>query len=178
MATALDIPDAITFEAGMQLTQTLLGHMEAGDWSETDVHATIAQLVRTMNGARGFFVTYLTDDRPLSDHPSDAVIQALQSAPDIVASLLVKNLAMSTAMVLTHQRQHNLELAQNSDRVARRTATLIQRLQSPAVQTEAQHLQDSLKTDAGEYATFLKRWGYDPEQKQAIQTVLNQTVTP
>jgi hypothetical protein len=96
----------------------------------------------------------------------------LEMAPELVAELLVKNVAMSTAMVLTHQRNHDPTLAESSARVSRRSANLIQQLQLPQVQTQLQQLSKSVTSGEGEYTSFLQRWGYDLEQRQRIQQVI------
>lgn len=162
--------EAITFEQAIALTQNLLTQLEpvSEPVSEPEIQAAITTLVSTNNGARGFFVTYLTDDRPFADHPSNAVIEALQTSPAIVSELLVKNLAMSTGMAIAHRRSANEAMAQGSERVQRRTANLIQRLQMPEVAQKAAQLQVSAETGGGEYQTFLERWGYDAEQRQQI----------
>jgi hypothetical protein len=158
--------EAITFEQAIAITQHLLTQLE--QLSESEIQATITTLVSTDNGARGFFVTYLTDDRPFADQPTDAVIKALQTSPAIVSELLVKNLAMSAGMAIAHRRNGNKAMAQGSDRVQRRTANLIQRVQMPEVAQKAAQLQASAETGVGEYQAFLERWGYDAEQLQQI----------
>lgn len=162
--------EAITFEQAIARTQNLLTQLE--QVSESKIQAVITLLVSTENGARGFFVTYLTDDRPFADQPSDGVIKALQTSPAIVSELLVKNLAMSAGMAIAHRRNANEAMALGSDRVQRRTADLIQRLQLPEVAQKAAQLQSSAETGAGEYQTFLERWGYDSEQRLRIAQVM------
>ncbi|MBI4784179.1 MAG: hypothetical protein HY785_23105 [Oscillatoriophycideae cyanobacterium NC_groundwater_1537_Pr4_S-0.65um_50_18] len=169
------VPDAITFEQAIALTQALMADIELGNLSEDQIQSTIAALVASENGARGFFVTYLTDDRTLADSPSTAVVRALQSAPETVAELLVKNLAMSTAMAIAHRRSQNEAIAQGSDRVQQRTVKLIDLVELPEVNQKAQKLQQSAATGTGDYQAFLDRWGYDAEQRQQIMAVL-QTV--
>ncbi len=170
------IPETVTFEQAIALTQSLLSQMEAGELSEPEIKVAITALVKSANGARGFFVTYLTDDRPLADDPSPAVVQALQSAPDTVAELLVKNLAMSAAMAITHRRNQNQAMAQGSERVRSRTVRIIQLVKLPAVYEQSQRLRESITTGQGSYQAFLDRWGYDEEQRQVIQQVLQQVV--
>ncbi|NJR39735.1 MAG: hypothetical protein HC781_14075 [Leptolyngbyaceae cyanobacterium CSU_1_4] len=164
--------DAITFEQAIALTQTLLTQME--QLSEPEIQAAITTLVLTQDGARGFFVTYLTDDRPLADQPTNAVVKALQTSPALVAELLVKNLAMSTAIAIAHRRNSNEVMARGSDRVQRRTTALIQRVQMPEVAEKAAQLQASAETGGGEYESFLERWGYDTEQRQRIAQVMGE----
>ena len=168
------VPETVTFQQAIALTQSLLSHIEAMEVSPADVEAAITKLVKSENGARGFFVTYLTSDLKLADHPSLEVVRALQSSPEIVAELLVKNLAMSAAMAVTHHRNGNEEMAQGSQRVRSRTAHLIQLVELPAVQELSQNLLESAATGEGRYKDFLERWGYDAQQRQVIHQALEQ----
>lgn len=172
--STLTVPAAITFEQAIHLTRALLDEMAAGNLSEAEIASMLTDLMSSENGARGFFVTYLTDDRDFADQPSPAIAQALKTSPEIVSELLVKNVAMSTAMAISHRRQQNEDMAQGSDRVQRRTAHLIQLVQLPQVSQKAEKLQESAATGTGEYQTFLDRWNYDAEQRQAIQAALEQ----
>lgn len=168
----IKIPESVSFQEAISLTQVLLQSMELGEMNEGEIQEVISSLVHTENGARGFFVTYLPDDRPFADRPSPAVLQALQTSPDVVSELLVKNLAMSAAMVLTHSRNGDEGMAQSSARVRQRSANLIQQLQLEQLKPKLQQLYHSVVTTEGEYAEFLQRWGYDPQQRQAIQEAL------
>jgi hypothetical protein len=47
----------------------------------------------------------------------------------------------------------------------------------PYFKVEAEALWQGLTAEAGSYAAFLKRWGYDAEQREAIAQSL-QTVCP
>ena len=160
----------MTFEDAIAYTENLLSRQDLDD---SQLESEIANLVQTANGARGFFVCFLTGDWFLADAPSLAIIQALQSAPKAIAELLVKNLAMSTAMAITHRRSGNNEQAQGSDRVAKRTALLIEKVNLLEVKEIAMQMSTSAITDNGTYTDFLKKWGYDLEQKQAIADVLS-----
>lgn len=177
IAETFPIPESISFEQAIALTQSFLAEMEQGSLSDSEIEQTIAALVATENGARGFFVTYLTDDRSLADQPSNSVVQGLRSSPEIVSELLVKNLAMSTAMILTHTRNQNPEMAKGSERVQRRTVHLIQLLKLEIVQTKLQALSDTIATGTGHYKSFLDRWGYDIEQRNAIQQTLKRVIS-
>jgi hypothetical protein len=164
----------MTFEEAIAYTEDLLSRQDLDD---SQLESEISTLVQTVNGARGFFVCFLTGEWQLADAPSSAVIKALQLAPEAIAELLVKNLAMSTAMAIFHRRAGNVEQAQGSDRVAKRTAFLIQQVDLEEVQTIATQMQNSATTHTGEYAAFLENWGYDSEQKQAIAKVLANVLT-
>jgi hypothetical protein len=166
---------SLSFEEAIALTQGLMAAPPDPDALQT----AITELVQTDNGARGFFVTWLTGESPLADQPPGAVLAALKTAPERVAELLTKNLAMATAMELTHLRQQAPEQAAGSARVQQRTRHLIQLLQAelPGLTACLQALATSVtSTDAGQYQGFLQRWGYDLEQRQAIQAVLSQVL--
>jgi hypothetical protein len=170
------IPESVTFEEAIALTQSLLSQQQAGELSQQEAGDAIAQLIKTANGARGFFVTYLTSEGTLADTPSPDVIQALQSSPDTVAELLVKNLAMSAAMAVTHRRNGDQHNAQGSDRVRMRTLRLIEQIELSQVHDIALALRESAVTGAGTYKTFLQTWGYDAEQRQIISQVLDRVI--
>jgi len=105
----------VTFENAIQQTQDLLSQIEFLDANV--ITEKLTDLVSTENGARGFFVTYLTSDLSYSEYPSLEVITALKTSPIFVNELLVKNLAMSTAMVIYHRGQGDEENAQGSEKV-------------------------------------------------------------
>ncbi len=176
MDDSLTVPADISFEQAIALTQTLLNRMELGDIADPELESVLTTLVNSQNGARGFFVTYLTDERSLVDQPTNAVLLALKQSPNHVSELLVKNLAMSSAMAITHRRNQNEPQAQGSDRVRSRTMNLIKQLELPDIQTKAQQLKTSAETGTGDYATFLDRWGYDDEQRQVIQQSMTQAI--
>lgn len=171
------VPATISFEDAIALTQSLLSAIEQEKLSASDFASTVTSLVASENGARGFFVTYLTDARSLADQPAEEVVAALRSSANLVSELLVKNLAMSTAMILAHTRSQKLDLAQGSERVQRRTADLIQRTRLAQVQPKIHSLLESIASGTGHYQSFLERWGYDAEQKQAIAQALQRAIT-
>lgn len=161
------VPDSISFEGAIELTQSLLSEVEQGHISEPELESIITAIVQTENGARGFFVSYLTDDRDFIDQNLDLVARALLQSEDSVSDLLTKNLAMSTAMILTHTRNQNPDMAASSARVQRRTDYLIRQMRSSKVDQRLSELKTSIESD-GEYQSFLNRWKYDEEQRSAI----------
>lgn len=175
------IGSEITFEEAIATTKSLLEQVEANQLSPEQIQEAISALVQSENGARGFFVTYLTSNSSLANHPSQELVQALRSSPDIVAELLAKNVAMSAAMTLTHHRNEDEAMAQSSMQVRDRSATLIKLVDLDAVYDRCRQLLESAVTGAGSYQAFLNRWGYDAEQRQLIcealegAIVVNQT---
>ena len=161
---------SISFENAIQQTQDLLSQIE---FLDTDtITQKITELVSTENGARGFFVTYSTSDLSYTEYPSLEVITALKTSPTLVNELLVKNLVMSTAMVIYHRSQGDEANAQGSEKVQEKTGQLIKQLLSQSLAEKLQQLATSLNTGQGEYQAFLERWGYDDCQRQAIAEII------
>lgn len=163
----------LSFEAALATSQTLLTGMAEQTLSADQIHEQVARLVQSETGARGFFVTYLTG-LDWMEPPPASILQALVQSPEIVSELLVKNLAMATAMALTHRRHQDEGNAQGSDQVQRRTQALLQALALPLMQEKLQQLAQTIEQQTGAYQDFLERWGYDPEQKQAILQAIAQ----
>ena len=170
------IPESVKFEDAIALTESLMSKLAAGELSQAEFADAIADLVQTENGARGFFVTYLTSEGSIADQPSPEVLQALQSSPDTVPELLVKNLAMSAAMVITHRRNNNEDMAQGSDRVRVRTSQIIAQIQLPQIRELALALRESTITGEGNYKIFLQRWQYDAEQREVIRQAIDNII--
>ena len=171
MSSPLEIPDNVSFESAIALTQRMMEQLPLKQL-EAPLQETVAKLVSTRNGARGFFVAYLTDAVPLADNPDPEIVEALRQEPEQVSELLVKNLAMSTAMEMAHQRNGQPDQAQQSARVSRRSADLIKRVGGEPLRTEAEALWEAIAKSTGSYTLFLKKWGYDAEQKSAIAAQL------
>ena len=161
---------SISFENAIQQTQDLLSQIEFLDANV--ITEKLTDLVSTENGARGFFVTYLTSDLSYTEYPSLEVITALKTSPILVNELLVKNLAMSTAMVIYHRSQGDEENARGSEKVQEKTGQLIKQLLSQVLGEKLQQLATSLNSGQGEYQAFLERWGYDDCQRQAIAEII------
>ena len=164
----------ISFPEAIATTQSLMNQIEAEKLTESEIETKVTSLVNSKPGARGFFVAYLTGDSTLPDHPSLGVIKALKSSPELVGELLVKNVAMSAAMVVSHRRNNDRENAQSSEQVCRRSAKLIKQVNLDFITEELNRLQTTLATGEGSYQEFLQKWGYDDEQKESIARAIAQ----
>ena len=163
----------VSFPQAIAKTQELMLQMTDNRLSEAEIESAIADIVASKTGARGFFVAYLTGDLPLADNPSQGVIEGLRSSPEIVSDLLVKNLAMSAAMKLTHLQNSDETAALGSQRVNNRTIKLIQKLNLTKVKQEAKDLESTIVQGSGNYQEFLTRWGYDREQQAQIKKAIS-----
>jgi hypothetical protein len=167
------LPDPVTFEGAIALTQDWLDRLERGELSDRQFAAAVAPLVATIAGARGFFVAYLTGDGSAADRPSTDLVAGLAQSPDTVLELMIKNLAMSAAMEVTHDRAGDAAMAERSRQTNQRSARMLQRLAQSAlgpqpVRDYLSQLHQAATEQAGPLAEFLDKWGYDPEQRAAI----------
>ncbi len=163
------IPENLSFEKAINLTQDLREEMATGKISPSEIQTRITELVKSENGARGFLVVYLTDDHAFADSTSQSVVSALKSSPEIVSELLVKNLAMSSAMAITHRRNKNEEMARGSDSVRQQTTHLIKALKLDLITEKLKQLRNCASDEEGSYTAFFQRWGYDEQQRQVIE---------
>ncbi|MEN9207787.1 MAG: hypothetical protein Q6K31_06410 [Gloeomargarita sp. GMQP_bins_14] len=168
----MTVPAGISFEQAVAQTQTLVEARTQGKLDAQAFAQKVQALVQSENGARGFFVTYLTLEAAWADQPDEDLVQALKSAPAIVGELLVKNLVMATAMEITHRRNGDADLAQGSQRVQQRVLFRSEQLQLAEVPPKAREMARNAAGEPGTYSDFLQRWGYDDEQRRAIQQVL------
>lgn len=152
-----------TFETALTMAQQLLDRYE----QDRSVLPDLAQLLTSPAGARGFFVIFLGGDYASGD---PGLREILAHAPAPVAELLVKNLVMSTAMILTHQRRADAQGAAGSQRVQRRSAELLTYL--PLARAHIQDMCEALTNGTGPHGEFLIKWGYDIEQKESMLKAL------
>jgi hypothetical protein len=156
-----------TFQQAMEITAQWLGLWENGELSDEVLADRVAELVASRDGARGFFVVSLAGDCPLMDRLPDPVVLALRQAGDGVVDLSARNLAMSTAMVLHHQRSGDSGQQAGSERVQTRCTELLRLLEPEAVKTRLETLLQATQGQ-GEDVSFLDRWGYDADQRASI----------
>ena len=164
--TANSIPQP-TFQQAMDITAQWLGLWENGELSDEVLSDRVAEMVASRDGARGFFVVSLAGDSPLMDRLPDPVVLALRQAGDGVVDLSVRNLAMSTAMALHHQRNGDAGQQGGSERVQLRCTELLRLLEPGAVKERLETLLEAT-SGRGDDVVFLDRWGYDADQRAAI----------
>eukprot|EP00930_Biecheleria_cincta_P073922 TRINITY_DN61181_c0_g1_i1.p1 TRINITY_DN61181_c0_g1~~TRINITY_DN61181_c0_g1_i1.p1 ORF type:complete len:282 (+),score=66.88 TRINITY_DN61181_c0_g1_i1:39-848(+) len=179
--------------AGFMESATYAGSLcralENGQEGE-EISERLRAMLSHSDGARGFFVTYLTD--PTLETIADAsdglpmlVSDALKASDmSTVAPLAVMNVAMPTATALSHKASGDETSAQNSARTARRGGRVLQLLAADSVtlpivteKLKACLLAVEAWPEDGngvdkEWATFLRRWKYDAAQVAAIREAL------
>ena len=175
-----DSPDSIvttaaatlSFPEAMEQASQVLGLWQAGELSDEVLADQVGQLVASRDGARGFFVVSLSTDSPLMDRLPEALVVSLRAAGEGVVDLTVRNLAMSTAMALHHQRSGDPQQQARSERVRERSTELLRQLEPELVKLRLETLLQAAGEGTGSDQAFLDRWGYDPEQRQAIKAAV------
>jgi hypothetical protein len=163
-----------SFPQAMEITAQWLGLWEAGELSDEVLADRVGELVASRDGARGFFVVSLSGDAPLMDRLPEPLVAALQKAGEGVVDLTVRNLAMSTAMILQHRRTGDRDHQAGSARVQQRSTDLLRQLEAGAVKRRLETLLAAAGdlehpgTAVAEDRAFLERFGYDAEQRRAI----------
>ncbi|MCX5927906.1 MAG: hypothetical protein NTZ23_11445, partial [Cyanobium sp. LacPavin_0920_WC12_MAG_63_22] len=109
-----------TFQQAMEITAQWLALWEHGELSDEVLADRVAELVASRDGARGFFVVSLAGDCPLMDRLPETLLLQLRLAGEGVVDLSARNLAMSTAMALHHQRAGDSSQQGASERVQAR----------------------------------------------------------
>ena len=156
-----------TFQQAMEITAQWLSLWENGELSDEVLADRVAELVASRDGARGFFVVSLAGDCPLMDRLPEALLVQLRLAGVGVVDLSARNLAMSTAMALHHQRAGDGAQQAASERVQTRCTELLRSLDPAAVKARLETLLEATR-GAGDHVAFLDRWGYDAAQRAAI----------
>ena len=155
-----------TFKEEMEATIIWCKSWENDEISDEVISDRIGELIKTVEGARGFFVVSLSIDCPLMDRFPDALIFQLRSSGEIVVDLTVKNLAMSSAMVITHRENNDIQELQ-SERIKMRCIELLKLLDSNQVKKRLDVLLEATKGNGKDFK-FLNRWSYTTEQIKAI----------
>ena len=164
-----------TFKEAMEATMIWCKSWENDEISDEVISDRIGELIKRVEGARGFFVVSLSIDCPLMDRVPDALIFQLRSSRDIVIDLTVKNLAMSSAMVITHHKNNDSQEIQ-SERIKIRCIELLKLLESNAVKKRLDVLLEATKGN-GTDLKFLNKWGYNDKQINAISESIYEVAT-
>ena len=185
----------VTFEEaqdlGSNLASILAESCAAGEPMPAEAVSTLRALVSSTPGARGWFVSLLTNpdyDAVFQLPLDEALLSAIESSPDPNLKLLTMNVAMSTATELVHLANGNPDLAAASALTRARSGVLLGVLHGrmPGLSDEVASLLSAVQpwsadgaAPAGadaEWVRFTKKWDYDTEQRDAIRAELTMLV--
>ena len=127
----------------------------------------VAELVKTKNGLRGFFAYALSDMNCslLDKLPSSLIFKFVESGEQIV-EITLKNLIMSSAQVISHQRDNNPEYEEMSSNISDRCINILKLLDTKLVNNKVNMILDNLD-NLGNSINNSKN--YDLKQKEFIR---------
>ena len=135
--------------------------------SEEVLADRIAELIKEKNGLRGFFAYALSDkDCLLLDQLPFSLIFKLNEGGDAVVEIVVKNLIMSTAQIIVHQRDNNNEYKISSEIISERCKAILRLLETKLVTKTINQVLKDLDNMGNSFDNSKK---YDSEQKEFIK---------
>ena len=135
--------------------------------SEEVLADRIAELIRTQNGMRGFFAYALSDqDCSLLDKLPFSLIFKLQEGGNKIVEIVVKNLIMSSAQIVVHDREKNLAYKSNSENISERCKNILRALETKLVTKTLNQIIKDLDNLGN---SFDKSSKYDAQQKEFIK---------
>ena len=135
--------------------------------SEEVLADRIAELIKTKNGLRGFFAYALSDkDCLLLDKLPFSLVFKLQEVGISVVEIVVKNLIMSSAQIVVHDRENNLEYKSNSENISERCKGILRLLETKLVIKTINQIINNLDNLGNSLDNSKK---YDSEQKEFIK---------
>jgi len=135
--------------------------------SEEVLADRIAELIKTKNGRRGFFAYALSDnDCFLLDKLPFSLMFKLNESGDSVVEIVVKNLIMSSAQIIIHQRENNHEYKINSENISERCKGILRLLETKLVTKTVNQVIKDLDNMGNNFDNSTK---YDAEQKDFIK---------
>ena len=127
----------------------------------------ISELIKTKNGLRGFFAYALSDrDCYLLDDLPTSIIFMLTEGGEVVVEILVKNLLMSSAQIIVHQREKNIEYKLTSQNIAERCKCILRVLETKLVTKTINQIVKDLNNMGNSFDNSTK---YDTQQKEFIK---------
>lgn len=167
----------MSFEGALSESAELLLLLEqTGRQDDAALLSRLEAMLASQPSCRGFFVTLLTGDSKLADDPPTFLLDTLGRSP-IASELLVKNLVMSSATAVVHQRKGDTHNEAGSKRVSARSLNLICKLQSTDIRPALNEMKLSLQNNGGRYAEFVSRCNYDREQRDTACSAIEKALT-
>lgn len=166
---------------GRELAEVLTASCAAGEPMPEEAVKLLRALVSTTAGARGWFVSLLTNpkfDAVFQSPVDEVLLQAISDSPGPNIKLMTMNVAMSTATELAHLERGHPDLAAASRMTRDRSTVLLTELlgRLPGLRESVEALYSAVQVDNPEpseqWVAFCKKWGYNAEQKEAIRKQL------
>ena len=135
--------------------------------SEEVLADRISELIKTKNGLRGFFAYALSDrDCYLLDNLPSSIIFMLTKGGEEVIKILVKNLLMSSAQIIVHERENNIEYKLTSENISERCKGILRVLETKLVTKTINQIIKDIDNIGNSFDNSAK---YDDQQKEFIK---------
>ena len=132
----------------------------------------IKALLKTKNGTRGFFAYALSDNEcTLLDKLPSAFIFTLREEGEYIVEITIKNLFMSSAQIVNHQKDMNFEYAEKSNNIADRCINLLKALDTKLVTKNINRMLSEIDKMGNSFDNEIK---YNAEQKNFIKSQVNE----
>jgi len=132
----------------------------------------IKELLKTKSGIRGFFAYALSDSNCtlLDKLPSSIIFTLRESGQDIV-EITIKNLFMSSAQILNHQKDKKFDYAERSNNISDRCINLLKELDTKLVTKKINEMLSEIDNMGNSFDNEIK---YSAEQKNYIREKVNE----
>ena len=135
--------------------------------SEEVLADRVAELIKTKNGLRGFFAYALSDQNCyLLDKLPFSFVFKLREVGISVVEIVVKNLIMSSAQIVFHDRENNLKYKSNSLAISERCKSILRVLDTKSVTKNINQIMNNLDNLGNSFDNSNK---YDDKQKEFIK---------
>ena len=131
----------------------------------------ISELIKTKNGARGFFAYTLSDTKcTLLDKLPSSLIFILRERGEHIVEITIKNLFMSSAQILNHKKDRNFEYAERSNNISNRCINLLKALETNLVTEKINKMLSEIDNMGNSFDNKIK---FSAEQKNFIREKIN-----
>ena len=131
----------------------------------------IKELIKTKSGTRGFFAYALSDSKcSLLDKLPSSLIFTLRERGDHIVEITIKNLFMSSAQILNHQKNKNFEYAEISSNISDRCINILKELDTKLVTKKINKMLSEIDNMGNSFDNEVK---YSSEQKDFIREKVN-----
>ncbi len=156
-----------SFEQAYEIAELWCKEWEENLLSEEVLADRVSELIKTRPGIRGFFAYTLSDKSCslLDKLPFSLIFKFIEIGNDVV-EITVKNLIMSSAQIIIHEKENKLEYKLISENIAERCKGLLRILETKLVTGNLKRIINELD-DLGN--SFDKSIKYTDEQKEFIK---------
>ena len=156
-----------SFKQAINISAIWCKEWEEALLSEEVLADRIQELIKTKTGLRGFFAYALSDkDCSLLDKlPFSIVFKFTESGNDVI-EIVIKNLIMSSAQIINHERDNNLDYKALSENISERCKSILRVLDTKLVSQNINQVFRELDNFGNSFDNSIK---YDQEQKEFIK---------